>query len=456
MNPQDFNKLGVDLFNAGDMEGSRLHHLAALREDNFDAAAMASLALVACQRGDLCVAEIAARRALEAIPDSVVLWEALGNTLTRQGRFLEAEVDFHKALAFDPQNVSVLHNIFLWALRQRKYEYAKAYAERVRGTGKVEPGFLSDEAHLELAFNSNLTAALTSYEARWAAGMTRLAPWHIGVLEWQGEPLRGKRILLHGEQGLGDSIMCARFVKTFRDRGAHVTLCVPNSLVRLFAQQEWCPSVLSIEHVHAGWAERFDFHSPMFSAIRWLGIQRSDISPAPYLTLPESIPRSKGFNIGLCWASGVRGTAMDEHRREVPLELFLPLAQDTNVRLWSLQKGQNEDDITRLGAEPLIFDPTKRFRDFYDTARFMLGLDLVVTVDSAVAHLAGALGVPAIVLCQFTPCWRWWNIENSTGEPWYKSLTLVRQRRMGDWTGTVSETIELVWNVRKIARAIAA
>jgi hypothetical protein len=146
---------------------------------------------------------------------------------------------------------------------------------------------------------------------------------------------------------------------------------------------------------------------------------------------------------------------MDARRREADLKLFLPLIENPKFKIWSLQKGTNEEDISNLGLEGLVSDETGMFSDFYETAKFISGLDLVLTVDTAVAHLSGALGIPTFMLAQFSNCWRWWNIENGSGEPWYSGMRIFRQSVPGDWKGPVTAAINQI-NLGLVQRKIAA
>jgi hypothetical protein len=126
------------------------------------------------------------------------------------------------------------------------------------------------------------------------------------------------------------------------------------------------------------------------------------------------------FNVGICWFSGRRGNYMDWRRRISSLEDWLPLSEVPNVQLWSLTPGdeaQSRDHSAR--AEALVLDDVTKFANFAETASFISKLDLVISVDTAVAHLAAATGKPTWMLSQFTPCWRWWGLEDGTGEPWY-------------------------------------
>ncbi len=137
------------------------------------------------------------------------------------------------------------------------------------------------------------------------------------------------------------------------------------------------------------------------------------------------------MRVGICWESGDHSPALRRRIRTVPLELFFPISEIPGVRLVSLQKSNAQSDILRLGAETFIFDPMSQVEDFYDTASIIQSLDLVISVDSAVAHLAGALGKPTLMLGPFTRCWRWW--DETTGLPWYRNFEIIQQENPWDW-----------------------
>jgi hypothetical protein len=289
--------------------------------------------------------------------------------------------------------------------------------------------------------------------------MPHLPPWDYHIPEWKGEEIRGKSILFHAEQGLGDSIMTSRFAGDLTDCGAKVTLCLPPELVALFAAQVWPGvSVMSMNDLNANVAAGFDLQSPMYSAMRWLGIEKSSIDPSPYLVAPRitTEPVSRGtFNIGICWASGTRSRELDWRRRVAPLKHWLQLTEILGVRLYSLQKSPEATEIVDLGAEALITDFTRSFTSFAETAAFMEKLDLVVSVDTAMVHLAGALGKPCWMLSQFSHCWRWWEIALGSARPWYDSVQIIQQTSPGDWAGQLIQVRERL-RMRDGALRIAA
>ncbi len=449
----DLNAKGIEFQSRGDFEGARLHYLAALKLDPNCVPAMANLAVMMGECEKLDAAAALARKLVVLRPQVGNFWNLLGNFETRLDHHDAAQRAFNEAVKLSPELSTIHHNRALCYLRQREYKSALlsfAQAERLGSTGL---GIQNDEAHALLALG-DLKAALAVYEARWET-LTHLPPWDFHVPEWKGEDLVGKRIMIHGEQGLGDTIMTLRFFRNLP--GIDVVLAVPESLKRLVDAQCWNVDVVAIEKLDADVMRGLDFQSPMYSAMRWLGVTREAISSEPYLAasgMDQQKTLGPGFHVGLCWASGRRGTDMDQRRREVDLRLFASLFDDPETVVWSLQKGTNEEDIENLGFEGLIRDETGSFNDWLDTFAFVAGLDLVLTVDTAIAHLAGAMGKPTVMLAQYTNCWRWWDIESGTGRPWYKNMSIFRQETPMSWGSAVEKAIVGVKGIRALVQHV--
>ena len=262
---------------------------------------------------------------------------------------------------------------------------------------------------------------------------------------------------MHHEQGFGDSIMLSRFLPALMLRGAHVTVVVPEELRSLFALNFPFIRVISFEHESLDGELHFDYHTPMLSMMRHLGVlQLSDISDKPYLrttgALSWKLP--PGFKIGLCWASGNHGPALAERRRMVPVTSFLPLLKVPGISSVSLQKGKETKDLVDNGLEGLVFDASPRIEDFADTAAVIDKLDLVISVDSAVAHLAGAMGKPVLMLAPYTRCWRWWRTNEGSGQPWYGMMKILPQEKNGSWAAAADSAVRLALKYSKVAEKV--
>lgn len=420
----------------GDAIGAKLHYLAELEVDSKAVPALMNLGQLALDEGHQKVAEVLWRKCLTEDPNSTVLWGNLGMILAQQERFDEADEAMTKALNLGPELTSNWRNAGLLRLRQRRYEEAIACFQKVMSLGDAGHGVKNDLAHAYLAIGE-LHKALELYESRWAM-LRHHQVWDYHIKEWTGEDLVGETILVSAEQGFGDTIMTVRFVKTLQEKyDCEVTLCVPKELVTLIKHMGY--SVCSFEDIDQDYADCFDYHTPLMSMVRYLEIEVNQIDPAPYIHLTDTTVKNM-TRVGICWASGRRNTEHDWRGRYTSLEDWLDLAAIPDVSLISLQQGPDANDIAKLGAESLVSErEIAGCKDWLDTAKLVASLDCVVTVDTAVAHLAGAMGKFVIMLSQYTNCWRWWNINEGIGLPWYDDLHIVRQETPKDWKGCLAK-----------------
>ena len=441
----ELNRKGADLYLQGDLIGARLHYTAALQVNPGLLSAMKNLAVTLASQGQLHAAVALLYRIVSVDPNDGNQWNNLGNILTRLERYLEANDAFNIAAKIIPEDSGFWHNVALLQHRMGKYDDALQSIEKAESLGRNGYDLDNDKAHMLLA-KGNLEQALVLYEARWNT-LIHLPPWDYHIPEWQGEDLNGKQILLHMEQGFGDTIMSARFINNLLALGAKVTLCVSKSLIRLFANNWPSIDVVDINTLDEDLAKHFDFQSPMYSTMRWLGITTNSISSKPYIKAPALAvpPVYKGIrNVGICWASGKRNADIDWRRRVTDLKDWLILATLPDVQLWSLQKDEERNVIEALGAETLVCDIMPRLDDWAETAAFVNKLDVIVSVDTAIAHLSAAMGKPTIMLSQFSNCWRWWNIESKSGRPWYDCMTIFKQPEPRDWEYTISEAFSML------------
>jgi len=436
------NRTGAEFQLRGDEEGARVHYLAALKLDPAFVPALANLCVILSNRNQLASAAVLLRRITALAPNDGLQMSNLGNILTRLERFDEAKSAFDRAVELRPDNPDVWYNLLLWAHRTGDQVAALGYSERVLELGSDTAQVRNDRAHLYLALG-DLETALSLYEARWET-LIHLEPWDLHLPEWNGFDLNGKHILVHGEQGFGDTLMTSRFIPALLALGADVTFAVPGNMVRFFEFQNWNIDVVDIAKLEEDHAGQFDCHSPLYGVMRHLGVRRGDIDPRPFLKVPEIVGppvfRGNVKNVGICWVSGRRGNAMDWRRRVSDLGDWLQLADIPGIYLWSLcYDPEATKQIIDLGAEAIVEDRTSFLGDFADTAAFVDQLDLVITVDTAIAHLAAGMGKATWMLSQFTPCWRWWDIANGTGWPWYDSMTIIPQATPGGWTNQLRQ-----------------
>jgi Tfp pilus assembly protein PilF len=417
--------------------------------------------------------------------------DALNNRavlLTRLGRFEEALADYDRALAQDGR-IASLHNNRANVLRilGRHAEaldscgaalrldpaYGDAHLNRatvLHELGRPEEALADYEACLALNpgrpealfYSGTAYLALGDYERGWERyeARRRLRGMRSGPdvdfvqPVWGGEtPLKGKTILLHSEQGLGDTLQFCRYADLVKAKGATVILQVETTLVSLLS------TLKGADHVVAKGADLpdFDLHASIMSLPYAFRTSLQTVpAEVPYLHAePDKVaawarrlgPRTRP-RVGLVWAGGFQADRRDlqnvYRRRDASLGMLAPLAQ-AEVGFISLQKGEPAEgelaDLVAAGWDgPAMLNPAADLHDFSDTAALIENLDLVITVDTAVAHLAGALGKPVWILDRFDSCWRW--MRERTDSPWYPTARLFRQKTFGDWTPVVRDVAE--------------
>ncbi len=341
-------------------------------------------------------AEARCRHALDLMPEYVDALNSLGSTLTAQGRHDEAERAFARAAELRPDYAEARANLGMTLLRRGEY-----------GPGWAE------------------------YEHRWQANNLPFPRFDLPL--WRGEDAPGKTLVLYAEQGFGDTIQFIRFAAAIADRGLTVIAEVPAPLAGLARSVKGVDRVVAVGDP----VPKADFQLPMMSAPHVLDDTLPD--GRPYMTVAPDLcerwrPRLAGLpgvKVGLVWAGnsalGLSKGGLVDRQRSLRPELLAPLLAVPGCSLVSLQLGQ---------SIPGVADWTAELTDFSQTAALIMGLDLVIAVDTSVAHLAGALGKPVWVLSRFDGCWRWG--ISGDASPWYGSLKLYRQTRRGRWDEVVA------------------
>ena len=348
------------------------------------------------------------RHALSLNPDYAEAHSNLGHVFGRMGAWDESAAAFRAAIAAKP-------------------DYAEAHlyhAMILLRRGALEPGW-------------------REYEWRW-----KIHP-HSGdrivsdAPEWQGEDLNGKTIVLYAEQGLGDTIQFARYATLLAARGAKVVLAVQAALVRTMRTVPGVAEVVALTDS----LPPIDYHLPLMSAPRLVGPTLADIpGTVPYLSANPEKWRARlaglpGLKVGIVWAGAARAhdraASHTDRRRSLALQQLAPLFDVPGVSFINLQKGEPAAQM-KEAAYP-IADFMDEMKDFADTADLVAALDLVITVDTSVAHLAGALAVPVWILSRFDGCWRW--LEEGDTTPWYPTMRLFRQTAPGEWGDVVGQVV---------------
>ncbi len=373
-------------------------------------------------------AEAMARRALDLGAPKAQALNSLGLALAKQNKFAEAEEIFWDALKREPNNLLVLSNLANLAVDQLDFADAWPFFTKARAASQDSPLIRRDEAMARLLSGE--------FEMGWKLYEARLELPHALRVKppcpmWRSESISGKKLLLLSEQGFGDAIQFCRYGVLLKQAGAELIWVVRKPLERLFAAN-LAGQVITEE---SGLPDA-DFYLPILSLPLALDkLRPEDAPPAPYLRAPgePKLPPSSKKKIGLVWTGSP--THERDHERSIPLARFAEILK---------LPAQFYAPFTGFGLDQITDQPVMRLdnliKDFADAAALLKQLDCLVTVDTASAHLAGALGVKTILLLPYAPDWRWGTQGETT--PWYPSLTLLRQPIPGDWAAPVARLAE--------------
>jgi len=358
------------------------------------------------------------------------------------GRDAEAVEAHDRALAAAPQHAGA------WLHRGRALAALKRIDEALASYGKAaalrkgDPDVEFSESLALLALG-DYRGGFAKYEARWRrTGMPEQKS--RGRPLWRGEyPLTGKTVLLHAEQGLGDTIQFARYAPLLAATGAKkIVLEVQSELTALIGRLAGGATVIA----RGGAPPAFDVHCPLGSLPLAMGTELSSVpAPIPYLSADEGAlvkwsPRLEALKrprVALAWSGNA--SHYNDRNRSIPFAHLAALLS-LPASFVSIQRELRDDDAARLAAEPRVLHLGAELGNFIDTAAVMALCDLVISADTAVAHLAGAIGRPLWVLIPFAPDWRW--TLNGETSPWYPAARLFRQTAPGDWHGVVARVAD--------------
>ncbi len=420
---------GLERHRAGDFDAAARLYGQSLLLDSRLPDVYNNMGVVLRRLGKLEAAVACYRRALVLRPDNAGAYTNLGNVLRELGRLEAAVASHRRAVSLTPKSADAHYNLGLALRDVGAPDEALAAFE---ATLKIDANHAEcrwDRA-LTLLQKGNFGDGFKEYEWRWK--LRRAEPRQFKQPQWDGGALNGKTILLHAEQGFGDMIQFARYIPMVKAKGGNVVVEVAAPLARLFST---IPGVGQV--VNAGAAlPRFDVYAPLMSLARIFGTTLDTIpNKVPYLKAPEAhaaqLPAtmSKSRKVGVVWAG--RPTHQNDTNRSVTFSNFVELLGLPQTTVYSLQQGPAADQIVENGCQAFCLDIGRRMRDFADTAGVIQQLDLVISVDTAVAHLAGALGKPVWVVLPYPGDWRW--LYGRDDSPWYPTMRLFRQNRPGYW-----------------------
>jgi tetratricopeptide (TPR) repeat protein len=414
----------------------------ALALDPRNPTAMRMMAVIESQRGRLREAVAWARRGIGIDPGIAELHCVLGSTLIQMGENDAGIASLREALGLRPNYREALHDLGFALLRAGNAEQAIATYRRAVAVDPSWPLAHHALGHA-LLLEGNFREGLAEYEWRYKAPELGIICQRFPQPMWNGEPLEGRTILVHAEQGLGDVIMFARYLPLVHERGGRVILqCQPEltSLLRTLP-----PDIQVISRNEP--LPAFDLHCPLLSLPRIFDTDLQTIpSQVPYLHADPQLMRqwrerlplapAGAKSVGIVWAGGPKLREDPARGRNVPLTALLPILRMPGMHFIGLQTGADAADVRQLPPDVKlgILPPP---RDFADTAAVMQNLDLLITIDTAAAHLAGALARPTWVLLPPLPDWRW--LRARSDSPWYPTMRLFRAPRAGAWEQPIHE-----------------
>ena len=438
------------------------------------------LGLVLMRTDRLAEAEVVLRRSLSINSNDSVACNSLGTLLLLTGRGDEGETQFRRAIELVPRNVDAHYNLGTRYMRTHRLPQAEQALRRA-----IELSPVHGDAHMNLGnvlacagrtaeaetvyrqaiglrSNSsgvqwNLSHVLLKqgqyaegwrlFESRFDAPCSNVTEPLLPFPRWQGEPLNGKSLLVCAEQGFGDTLQFCRYLTGLKRQGlAKLSVACPPTLVALLETIEEVDHCIAFDGsqvlpAHDWWC------SFMSLPFHFSTTMESIPASIPYLRVPAArrthwkdyVPSAK-VKVGLIWAGDPRPSQPDAHstdtRRSLNCHDYLPILQIGGIKFVSLQKGEaTQPQINGIPEALRPLDPMNEVRDFADTAAIIEQLDLVISVDTSTAHLAGALGKPVWILSRFDGCWRW--LEGRDDSPWYPTARLFRQTEPGDWSKVI-------------------
>ena len=440
-------RIGVAALDRGDRAAAAKAFGTAMRLDPMQADAASNLAALCNIEGHVAEAEALCRAALKLAPDHVAAHTNLGNALHGQGRHVAALDSFRAALARAPGAGDPLtgRGLSLQALGRMD----AALAAFRSGVAAMPACPL---AHVNLAHGLLAAGQFAEgwAELEWRSAAPERRKTVLPGAPWRGEPLYGRRMLVQEEGGYGDILQFARYVPMILQRGGQVVLRAHRPLLRLL---DGLPG-MEVTDVAAP-LPPYDLRCPILSLPRLFASGLDTIPPPlPLRVDPDQVATWRAriatagqggasrLVVGLVWAGSPRpndpAQAAMDRRRSMPLAALAPLAGLPNVTLVSLQSGAAATQISRAALP--VFDAMDAMADFADTAALTAACDLVISVDTAMLHLAGSLGRPVWLLDRYDGCWRW--MKGREDSPWYPTLRIFRQATPGDWDGVVARVVQ--------------
>ncbi len=375
------------------------------------------------------------QKCLSLRPESMGLYSNIGNAHRDLGNY-KLSVKYHnKSIKIAPKNPEAYFNLGLALRDLGKLQQSLDAFSKTLHLNPNHDKCKWDQA-LTLLTMGDYKNGFDQYESRW--NLEKMPMRQFSRPQWTGEDISGKKLLVYQEQGFGDMIQFARFIPMVKKICTEVFIEVQPELHSLFLSLEGADTILS----KGSEFPDFDFCIPMMSLFKCLKLGKKHIyQQKSYLGNTQNSKQivlnknKQNKRVGIVWAG--KPSHKNDKNRSCSFKEFLKLLSLKGIDVFSLQKGPRTSDIKKFGCESLITDLNPTIRDFSDTAQLISELDLLISVDTAVAHLGGAMGRPVWLLLPYSPDWRW--MRDTKKSLWYPSITLFRQKKPNDWDSVLAE-----------------
>jgi len=441
----DFCAIGRNAMHKGDLLTAQHAYLSAIRADKNCCEAYANLAVIFSGTNRAEVAIEVAAAAVDCAPATMLAERlaALGCLYGIVGRFVESEEAILRSLRVE-ETPGALRFLGLALYSQLRFAESVAAYDRAL---QLLPGDMTliDERSVSLLGAGRYQEGLIDNQIRW--GVLKAHPYmHSDVPEWRGEPLDGKTIAVLHEQGYGDTFQFVRFLPRLRRMGARVILSAAASALELFQLANLADEYISVRDIPD---ERVDYKVPMLTVAAHLDVHPSSLSGEQYLFAPlrkPILPKNGRRKIGLVW--GGKPMYAQDRWRSMPISELLPLVRRVDADFYSLQQDDRRSELRESGLEAFVTDLSGYLTDWSATAALMAEMDAIVTVDTAPAHVAGAMHLPVYLALPAASCWRWWP-HYGDRTTWYPTMRVFRQRKQGDWSPVISDLGEALSSCRR-------
>ncbi len=439
----EYKRLGTELQQRGQLDLAITIYRTLLQQTPDDADSWNNLGVALQNSGQFDAALAALASAVAVVPQAHTYCN-MANVHVEQGDNEQAQRCYQQALQLDPESVNTLGSLGGFYMVQLRLEQALHYLDRAIA---IDPGFAGGYWNRSLIhlLQGRLREGWRDYDARFDSPevIQRFGQREFVKPIWDGQPIPGKTLLVYAEQGFGDSIQFCRYLPLLKQRVDHLLFESRPELMRLLGTLPGEIECVARRDDFSVAALDFDYHIPLMSLPRLFNTELETIpAGVPYLSAePERVQQwgermeATGLKVGLVWA-GSPGHQRDRDR-SLTLAQLAPLAQVPGITFYSLQKGGAAAQAATPPAGMTLIDMTAEMYDFADTAAVIANLDLVICVDTSVAHLAGALGKPVWVLLYYPPDWRW--LLDRDDSPWYHTMRLFRLGPSRDWAAPLQQ-----------------